>query len=231
MSKAKICIADDHELFRTGLVQLINQQADLEVVGVAGDGLEMLTLARELKPDLILMDIHMPISDGVEATRLIREFNADTTILMLTALDSDEKLIQAIKAGADGYMLKKTSSEGFLRAVRGALAGETTLPRHLTTRLIKEYTQLVNQPPQPAPVYDSPTLTSREIQVLQSIASGASNQQISEQLGISLYTVKSHVRNLISKLGAENRWQAANIAQQMGLLHLGKGFFDRSKED
>lgn len=231
MPKARICIADDHELFRTGLVQLINQQADLEVVGVAGDGLEMLTLARQLKPDLILMDINMPISDGVEATRLIREFDIDTTILVLTALDNDEKLIESIKAGADGYLLKKTSSDGFLRALRGALAGETTLPRHLTARLVKEYAQLARQPALQTPVYDSPTLTSREFQILQSIATGASNQQIAEQLGISLYTVKSHVRNLISKLGAENRWQAANIAQQMGLLHLGKGFFDRSKED
>ncbi len=218
MSKARICIADDHELFRTGLVQLINQQADLEVVGEAGDGLEMLTLARQLKPDLILMDINMPISDGVEATRLIRGFDADTTILMLTALDSDEKLIQAIKAGADGYLLKNTSSEGFLRALHAALAGEATLPRHLTASLVKDYTRLASQPAHQASAYASPTLTARELQVLEAIASGASNQQIAEQLGISLYTAKSHVRNLLGKLDAENRWQAADIAQKLGLL-------------
>ncbi|UCH60391.1 MAG: response regulator transcription factor [Anaerolineales bacterium] len=229
MPKARICIADDHELFRSGLVQLINQQADLEVVGEAGDGLEMLTLARQLKPDLILMDINMPISDGVEATSLIREFDSDTTILMLTALDSDEKLIEAIKAGADGYLLKNTSSDGFLRALRGALAGEATLPRHLTASLVKDYTRLASQPARQAPVYAAPTLTARELQVLQAIASGASNQQIAEQLGISLYTTKSHVRNLLSKLAAESRWQAAEIAQEMGLLR--KRDFGRGLKD
>lgn len=231
MPKARICIADDHELFREGLVQLINRQIDMEVVGTASDGLEMLTLARELKPDLILMDIHMPISDGVEATHLIREFDQDITIVMLTALDSDEKLVEAIRAGAEGYMLKNTSSEGFLRAVRGALDGETTLPRHLTGRLVKEYAQLAKQPRQPAGSYDSPTLTSREIQVLELIARGASNQQIAEQLAISLYTTKSHVRNLLGKLGVQNRWQAADMAKDMGLLRTHKRGMERGLED
>jgi DNA-binding NarL/FixJ family response regulator len=218
MAKSRICIADDHELFRAGLVQLINQQPDMEVAGVAGDGLEVLTLARNLKPDLILMDIHMPISDGVEATFLIREFDADVTIVMLTALDSDEQLIEAIRAGADGYMLKNTSSEGFLRALRGALQGEATLPPHLAPRLIKEYAALASQPQQPPIPDSSPILTSREIQVLELIANGASNQQIADQLGISLYTTKSHVRNVLGKLGAKNRWQAASIARDRGLL-------------
>lgn len=218
MTKSRICIADDHELFRQGLVTLLNQQSYLEVVGVAGDGLEILSLARELLPDLILMDINMPICDGVEATMLIREIDDEVPIFMLTALDSDDKLIEAIKAGANGYLLKNTSSDGFLRAVHSALAGESTLPRHLTTRLIKEYSDLFKKPKQPIYVYDPPTLTFREIQVLELITSGASNQQIANNLGISLYTTKSHVRNLLSKLGAENRWQAAMIAQHLGLL-------------
>ena len=232
MPKARICIADDHELFKDGLSHLINRQPDMEVVGVAKDGLEMLTLNRELKPDLILMDISMPISDGIEGTRLIREFDADVTILVLTALDSDEKLIEAIRAGADGYMLKKTSSEGLLRAVRGALNGETTLPRHLTARLIKEYTEAITgRSSQPADSYNSPTLTSREIQVLELIASGASNNQIAIQLGISLYTTKSHVRNLLSKLGVKNRWQAIQAANYMGLLRTRKQNIDQGIED
>ncbi len=232
MPKARICIADDHELFKDGLSYLINQQPDMEVVGVAKDGLEMLTLNRELKPDLILMDISMPISDGIEGTRLIREFDADVTILVLTALDSDEKLIEAIRAGADGYMLKKTSSEGLLRAVRGALNGETTLPRHLTARLIKEYAEAITgRSSQPADSYNSPTLTSREIQVLELIASGASNNQIAIQLGISLYTTKSHVRNLLSKLGVKNRWQAIQAANNMGLLRTRKQNIDQGIED
>lgn len=232
MNKAKICIADDHELFRDGLLQLINLQSDMEVVGVAKDGLEMLTLHRELKPDLILMDISMPISDGIEGTRLIREFDAEVNILMLTALDSDEKLIEAIRAGADGYLLKKTSSEGLLRALRGALKGETSLPRHLTTRLVKEYTDAITQqPPQPTGSIDFPTLTTRELQVLELIATGASNKQIAIQLGISLYTTKSHVRNLLSKLGVKSRWQAIQVSNDIGLLHSRKHNFDRGIKD
>ena len=232
MRKAKICIADDHELFRDGLFQLINLQPDMEVVGVAKDGLEMLTMHRELHPDLILMDVSMPISDGIEGTRLIREFDAEVTILMLTALDSDEKLIEAIRAGADGYLLKKNSSEGLLRALRGALKGETSLPRHLTTRLVKEYTDAITErPSQPMDSINFPTLTTRELQVLELIAGGASNKQIAMQLGISLYTTKSHVRNLLSKLGVKSRWQAVQVSNDMGLLHTRKHNVNRGMKD
>jgi len=220
VTKIRICIADDHVLFRDGLVSLINQQPDMEVVGVAGDGLEVLALVRDIIPDLILMDISMPISDGIEGTRLIREFNSSIIILMLTAQDNDEKLVEAVRAGANGYMVKSTSSDGLLRALRGALAGEVPLPRHLTARLLKEFNKpTVNLPAKTAHHTPSTTLTFREIQVLELIASGASNQQISDQLGVSLYTIKSHVRNLISKLGANNRRDAVLIAHDLGILY------------
>lgn len=220
MTKTKICIADDHILFRDGLVSLINQQPDMEVVGVAADGLEILALARDLMPDLILMDISMPISDGIEGARLIREVNSKIIILMLTAQDNDEKLVQAVRAGANGYMVKSTSSEGLLRALRGALAGEVPLPRHLTAGLLKEFNKPTGSlPAQTDRHTPSSTLTFREIQVLELIASGASNQQISDQLGVSLYTIKSHVRNLISKLGAKNRRDAVQIARDLGVLY------------
>lgn len=192
----------------------------MEVVGVAGDGLEVLALVRDIMPDLILMDISMPISDGIEGTRLIREFNSSIIILMLTAQDNDEKLVEAIRAGANGYMVKSTSSDGLLRALRGALAGEVPLPRHLTAGLLKEFNKpTVNLPAKTAYHTLSATLTFREIQVLELIASGASNQQISDQLGVSLYTIKSHVRNLISKLGANNRRDAVLIARDLGILY------------
>ena len=232
MKKAKICIADDHQLFRDGLLQLINLHPDMDVVGVAKDGLEMLTLHREVRPDLILMDISMPISNGIEGARLIREFDADVTILMLTALDSDEKLIESIRAGADGYLLKKTSSEGLLRALRGALKGETSLPRHLTTRLIKEYTDVIKErSSQSMASINLPTLTTRELQVLELIATGVSNKQIAVQLGISLYTTKSHVRNLLKKLGVKSRWQAVQVSNDIGLLHTRKQNIDRGIKD
>ena len=219
MTKTKICIADDHVLFRDGLVSLINQQPDMEVVGVAGDGLEILAQARDLIPDLIIMDISMPISGGIEGTRLIREFNSEIIILMLTAQDNDEKLVEAVRAGANGYLVKNTSSDGLLRALRGALVGEVPLPRHLTAGLLKELSKpKVNLPAKTEHHSPSTTLTFREIQVLELISSGASNQQISEQLGVSLYTIKSHVRNLISKLGAKNRRDAVRIARDLGVL-------------
>lgn len=220
MTKTKICIADDHVLFRDGVVGLINQQPDMEVVGVAADGLEIIALARDLLPDLILMDLSMPISDGIEGTRLIRELSPNIIILILTAQDNDEKLIEAVRAGANGYMVKSTSSDGLLRALRGALAGEAPLPRHLTAGLLREFNKpTVDLPTRIEHHTPSATLTFREIQVLELIASGASNQQISDQLGVSLYTIKSHVRNLISKIGAKNRNDAVRIARAFGVLN------------
>jgi len=219
MTKLKICIADDHVLFRDGLVSLLNQQPDMEVVGAAGDGLEILALVRDLMPDLILMDISMPISDGIEGIRLIREFNTNVIIYMLTAQDNDEKLIEAVRAGADGYIVKSTSSDGLLRALRGAFSGETPIPRHLTKGLLRELNKPKINPPVNAGQHTpSTTLTFREMQVLELIAGGASNQQISDQLGVSLYTIKSHVRNLISKLGAKNRREAVRIARDLGVF-------------
>ena len=219
MTKYKICIADDHVLFRDGLVSLINRQPDMEVVGIAGDGLEVLAIAKDLTPDMILMDISMPISDGIEGTRLIREFDLKVIIVMLTAQDSDKKLIEAIRAGANGYLVKNTSSEGLLRALRGAISGEAPLPRHLTAGLLDEFRKTTDNPqPGMANSAQSATLTFREIEVLELIAGGTSNQQISDQFGVSLYTIKSHVRNLIRKLGAKNRRDAVRIARDMGIL-------------
>ena len=128
MARARLILADDHDLFREGLAGLINAQPDLEVAGQAGDGLEALTLARDVKPDLIVMDINMPICDGLEATRLIRTEWPEARIVMLTVHDEDEKLFEAIKAGAQGYMLKSLHSADFLHGVRSALNGEAVLP-------------------------------------------------------------------------------------------------------
>lgn len=215
---ARILLVDDHELFREGLAGLVNAQPDLAVVGQAGDGLEALTMARDVQPDLIVMDINMPICDGLEATRLIREALPAVRIVMLTVHDKDEKLFAAIKAGANGYMLKDTSAADFLRGVRGALGGEATLPPKLAASLVEAYAWLATQAARPLPAEDDPDLTGRELEVLNLIASGASNQEIAEQLSISLHTTKSHVRNILSKLHAVNRRQAARLAARRGLL-------------
>jgi len=216
--RTRICIADDHELFRMGIANLINRQPDLEVVGQARDGFEIVTVAREMKPDLVLMDIQMPVCDGIEATSLLRAAMPDLIILMLTALEDDEKMIEALKAGANGYLLKDSTSAGFLRGIRGALEGEATLPRSLAARLVTEYTHLASMSPRPSAAVHVPTLTERELQVIRLIQANAANKEIAEQLSISLYTVKSHVRAILEKLNAQNRWHAVVIAQQMGII-------------
>ena len=208
----RILLADDHELFREGLAGLIDAQPDLTVVGRAGDGLEALTLARDLRPDLIIMDINMPVSDGLEATRLIRAELPEARILILTVHDQDEKLFEAIKVGASGYMLKETNSADFLHGIRALLAGETFLSPKMAVRLLDEFARLANRPA-PSPVEFS-DLTPREREVLDLIATGATDKEIAARLSLSLHTVKSHVRNILSKLHAVNRRHAAKLAAQ-----------------
>ncbi len=215
MTRARVLLADDHELFREGLAGLINAQPDLEVAGQAGDGLEALTLARDLRPDLIVMDIKMPVCDGLEATRLIRAELPEARIVMLTVHDEDEKLFDAIKAGASGYILKSTHSPDFLRGLRGTLAGEAPLPPKLAARLLDEFARLAQQPAPPA-LPDAAELTPREREVLNLIATGATDKEIAAQLALSLHTVKTHVRSILSKLHAVNRRHAAKLAAQEG---------------
>jgi DNA-binding NarL/FixJ family response regulator len=215
MARARLILADDHDLFREGLAGLINAQPDLEVAGQAGDGLEALTLARDVKPDLIVMDINMPICDGLEATRLIRAEWPEARIVMLTVHDEDEKLFEAIRAGACGYMLKSLHSADFLESVRSALKGEAVLPPQLAVRLLKEFARLSTQPPTSTPESDDEPfgLTAREKEVLNLIATGATDKEIAVQLALSLHTVKSHVRSILSKTHAINRRQAAKLAE------------------
>jgi len=218
MNKSRIIIADDHELFREGLASLINAQPDMEIVGRAQDGLEVFTLARELKPDLIIMDVNMPISNGLEATRLIHRELPKVSILILTVHEEEEKLFEAVKAGAVGYMLKNADSEQFLEGVRSALNGEAVLPPVLARQLLQEFASLASRP-KPSPTDDTlPILTAREKEVLELIVTGATNLEISDHLSISIYTTKSHVRNILSKLQVVSRHQAVQVALRDGLV-------------
>lgn len=223
MSRWRLLLADDHELFRAGLAGLIDSQPDLRVVGQASDGFEALTLARGLRPALLVMDITMPICNGVEAVRLIRATPelADLRIVMLTIHDDDEHLFAAIQAGANGYLLKNTNSAEFLRGVRAALAGEAILPPKLAARLMEEFARLASQPTASGAVGnpgDEEELTWREREVLQLIATGASDQEIAEKLTLSIHTVKTHVRHILAKLHAVNRRAAVSEAQQRRLM-------------
>ena len=219
MTRARILLVDDHDLFRAGLAGLINAHPDLEVIGEAGDGLGALKLARDLQPDLILMDIKMPVCDGLEATRLICTELPGARILMLTVHDEDEKLFAAIKAGACCYLLKSTDSTSFLQGLQSALGGDAALPPKLAARLVEEFARMLNQPATKSSAEEVPDLTPRERDVLDHLASGATDKEIAIQLSISVHTIKSHVRSILSKLHAVNRRQAARLAAQQGLLN------------
>jgi DNA-binding NarL/FixJ family response regulator len=214
MPRARILLADDHELFRQGLAGLIEGQPDLQVAGQAGDGLEALALAVAERPDLIIMDIKMPICDGLEATRLIRAEWPEARIVMLTVHDDEEKLFEAIKSGAAGYILKNVKSAAFLSGIRSALAGEAVLPPKLALRLLEEFARLTSQPAAAAggTAVNDGNLTLREQEVLALIAEGRTDREIAAELCLSVHTVKSHVRNILTKLHVATRRQAAKWA-------------------
>lgn len=225
--QAKILLCDDHELMREGMASLLSAQPDMRVVGQAADGLEALTLSRDLHPDLIIMDINMPVCDGLEATRLIRQAQPESRIVIMTVHDEDEKLFEAVKSGATGYLLKDTASSQFLEAIRSALNGEAPLPPRLASRLLDEFARLsksarggeVGRRSTSSTLEDDdPDLTPREREVLTLIAAGATDKEIAQQTMVSIHTVKTHVRNILGKLHAVNRRHAARLATQRGLL-------------
>jgi DNA-binding NarL/FixJ family response regulator len=215
---ARILLVDDHDLFRAGLKELVSSQPDLEVVGEARDGLEALKLARDLEPDLIVMDIQMPVCDGLEATRLICTQLPGSRIIMLTVREEDENLFAAIKAGAVGYLLKSTDKAHFFSGLRTVLAGDVALPPPLAARILHEFARLMNKPAKDAAAEDMPDLTPREYNVLEHASTGATDKEIAAILSISIYTVKSHMRSVLEKLQVSNRREASRLAEEYGLL-------------
>ncbi|MBV6403168.1 MAG: Transcriptional regulatory protein LiaR [Anaerolineales bacterium] len=215
MKQTRVLLADDHALFREGLAGIINSQPDLKVVGEANDGLEALVKARELKPDLILMDVQMPGMDGVEAARQIKLALPETIIVMLTVRGDDEILFEALKRGAQGYLLKEIRSQDLLEMVRGARRGEAALSPTLAGHVLAEFRRMSKY----GTVYESDDgLTERELQVLIKVSQGATDKEIAEALTISLNTVKTHIRNILSKLHVSTRREAARVAKTKGLM-------------
>jgi DNA-binding NarL/FixJ family response regulator len=217
MDRIRVLLADDHALFREGLAGIITAQPDFEVVGEAGDGLEALVKAQELVPDLILMDIGMPGCDGLEATRRIKQELPAATIVMLTVRDEEEKLFEAIKNGAQGYLLKNMRSQEILALLRGAVQGEAAITPALAGRMLEEFRRLSREVPW-APDEEEAALTRRELEVLGLVAEGATDKEIAEALCISLHTVKSHMRNILAKLHVSGRSEAARYARHKGLV-------------
>jgi DNA-binding NarL/FixJ family response regulator len=204
----RILIADDHSVVRQGLRMFLSLDGELEVVGEAADGAEAVRLAHELKPDIVLMDVLMPVMDGITATNEIRQQLPDTEVIALTSVLEDASVVGAIKAGAIGYLLKDTQSDELRRMIKAAAAGQVQLSPQAAARLVRE----VRAP-------DSPeALTERETDVLRLIAQGKANKEIAAALTIGEKTVKTHVSNILMKLGVQSRTQAALYAAQIGLV-------------
>ena len=210
----RILIADDHELVRQGLEALLSKTPGMEIVGQAKNGDEAVELALSLLPDIILMDLSMPIKNGIEATSEIKKSSPNARILIITSFAEDDNVFQAIKAGALGYLLKDSSPQELLQAIQNVCDGKMSLHPNIALKLIDE----LNKPPDvELPSIDEP-LTEREIEVLKLVAKGLSNQDIAERLIVSERTVGSHVSNILSKLHLADRTQAAVYAWRQGIV-------------
>ncbi len=210
----KILVVDDHPLFRKGIIHMLNTQPDMKVMAEANDGLEALTLAKELMPDLVLMDVQMPNCNGLEATRLIMKEIPYVKIVMLTFSDDDRSLFEAIKSGAQGYLLKNLEPNDLPRMLRGVFRGEAPISRTTAGRLLREF-KLQGR----GEASRAKDLSPREIELLKLVASGSSNHEIAEALTITEHTVKNHLRNILDKLHLKNRVQAAVFAVKEGLAN------------
>jgi len=210
----RLLLADDHALLREAMRAFLEAQPDFEVVGEAHDGEEALRMCRSLGPDLILMDVRMPRMDGLEATRQLKAERPETIVLVVTAHAGEEYLLEAVQAGAAGYVLKDAPKQQLLDAVRRALNGESPLNQELAMRLLRRLSE------EHVPKHEPPPqlLTARELDVLRHLAVGKTNREIARELYVSLSTVKGHLEHLIAKLGVSDRTQAAVKAIELGLL-------------
>ncbi|MCY0907601.1 response regulator transcription factor [Sulfobacillus sp. hq2] len=211
MEKARVMLVDDHALFRSGMASLLSSRPDLEVVGQAETGEEAVRLAEELMPDLILMDINMPGGGGLEATRIIKEQMPYVKIVVLTASDENDLLFEAVKAGAQGYLLKHLDPEQFLEELSAQIRGEASISGDVALKIIRAFSSHDVERQQTQ-------LTTRELEVLKLVGEGFSNRDIATRLFISENTVKNHLRNILQKLHFENRVQAAAYAIRRGLV-------------
>ena len=208
----RVIVADDHSLFRDGITSLL-EAAGYEVVEQVGNGKLAIEAVRQHQPDLVLLDIKMPVVDGIEALKVIRAEFPDLRVVILTVSDDDEDLFAAIQAGADGYLLKDLTSDEFLEMLSGLERGEAAISRKVTTQLIAGFQQLSTQ------TTDTRNqLTDRELEILRLLADGLSNKIIADRLFISENTVKYHIKNILQKFGVQNRTEAVAMAIRQGLL-------------
>lgn len=204
-SSIRILIADDHYVVRMGLTALVETEPDLQVVGEAADGTQVVELYKKLEPDLVLMDLRMPQTDGVTATRKIREQFPNARILMLTTYDGDDDIHKALSAGAGGYLLKNSTRDSLIPAIRAVAAGQRWIPQEVASRLAARK------------MFEE--LTPRELGVLHQLAKGLANKEIADVLKISEHTVKDHLKSILGKLHVADRTEAVTAALQRGIIH------------
>jgi len=204
--KTRILVADDHFVVRMGLTALVNTEPDLEVVGEAVDGAQAVSAYDKLRPDLVLMDLRMPIRDGVWATAEIKSKHPNARVLMLTTFDGDTDIHRAIEAGAQGYVLKNSTGDKLIPALRAVAAGQRWIPKEIATRLASRN------------IFED--LTPRELQVLEQMAKGLANKEIADVLKITGHTVKDHLKSILGKLHVADRTEAVTVALQRGIIHL-----------
>ncbi len=214
-----IVVADDHEVVRAGFAALLDTQPDFTVLGTAADGAAAVRVCHEVRPDVVLMDVRMPGTDGIEATRqLCADGETSPRVLILTTFDLDEYVFDALRAGASGFLLKDVTAERLFEAVRVVAAGDALLAPAVTRRLISEFARIRPDAGAAAPPAALSALTPRETEVLRLVAAGLSNTEIAGQLVVTEETVKTHVSRLLAKLGLRDRTQAVVLAYESGLV-------------
>jgi DNA-binding NarL/FixJ family response regulator len=215
----RVLIADDSPLFRRGIYVVLATEDSIDVVAEAENGEEAIAKAEEFAPDVVLMDVRMPKINGIEAARAIRDSSPATKIIMLTVSDEDDDLYEAIKAGANSYLLKEVSVEEVPEAIRAVVQGQSLISPSMASKLLNEYTSLARRAEEKQQ-FPTPALTTRELEVLKLVAKGQSNREIGEELYISENTVKNHVRNILEKLHLHSRMEAVIYAVRERLLNI-----------
>jgi DNA-binding NarL/FixJ family response regulator len=213
----RILLVDDQALFRESLALLLGAQPDLQIVGEAANGDAALALVAAARPQVVLMDLRMPILDGVAATRRLRAEHPDVQVIALTTFDDDEDVFAALRAGAIGYLLKDVSGATLFDAVRAAARGESFLPPPIATKVVAGITRMAEAQPAPRATLQH-SLSERELQIVRLLAQGATNREIAAALVVAEGTVKNHLTNILGKLGARDRAQAALIARDLGIV-------------
>ena len=219
MKPVRVLLADDQHLFREGLATLLSVRPELEVVGEAADGLEALAEVAASRPQVVLMDLRVPVLNGVEAIKRLRAAHPQVRVVALTTFDDDEDVFEALRAGAVGYLLKDVSADKLVEAVRAAARGESFLQPSVAAKVVAEFSRLAELR-SPALVAEPPVeaLSERELQVLRLLAAGASNKEIASALRLAEGTVKNHLTSILGKLGVRDRTQAALQAKALGLI-------------